>query len=619
MKRLVRLIPLFALALSFAACEPVTPDSPNQGGGTSSDDEGGNVVDEGEYESGNSSENTGTGTLADTYVVDASPDTPDKSNADIYWEANSFPTKVFVVFDGKTAKVEGNNKDVLNYISGANVVLDLQTKSVEGAEIIVRGTTTDGSLKIYGEKKHKLTLDGASITSLTGPAINDQCHKRVFVHVVSGTTVTLKDSETYYNDVYYLDESTKASEDRKAVIFSEGNMIFSGSGTLNVTGLQKHGICSDGFMYFRPGTAIKVSTTVKNAISANGDADDALGIYMAGGNIFATTSSSTGKGMKCNLDITIAGGHLEIQTSGDDAKGIVAGDDDVSTVGNIVIGTATEGPEIYIATKNASYSSVLETKAGWGGGGPGGGGGGWGGGGGPGGESSGNSPKGIKALGTVTVNNGDIYIFTAVEGGEGIESKLASTNSLVLKGGNIYLKCADDCINSAGQIVFSGANVFAYSTGNDAVDSNYGKNNSIVVNSGVVIAHAASSPEEGFDADSESRVSINGGTVLTTGGQQGGGGGSASHSQPLVRLSGKTISAGYFTVTDSDGKIVMCCYNPRAMNQSYSYISCPDFQSGTSYKYGVTTQAPTGTTKSWSTWYYYGGKASVSTGTINPS
>jgi len=597
---------------------PGKPDQENQNPSKSEDDEGGNVVDEGDYGSGDVTGGVETGDLSGTYKVDASPDTPDMGNADIYWEANSFDSKVFVVYDGTSATVEGTNNKVLTYIDGANVTLDLLTNSVSGVEIVVRGTTTDGSLKIYGDKKHKLTLDGASIKSLKTAAINDQCHKRVFVHVVSGKTVNLTDCDTYYNESYYIDETTKADEDRKGAIFSEGNMIFSGAGKLVVKGLQKHGISSDGFIYFRPGINIETSSTVKNAVSAKGDSEDGYGIYMAGGNVKATSSASSGKGLKCELDVAVIGGHLEIQTSGEDAKGIVAGDSDVSTVGNVVIGSSTSSPEVYIATKDASYSSVV-TK-----GGPGGGGG-WGGGGGPGGggwgeESNGNSPKAIKALGTVTVLNGDIYIFTAATGGEGIESKSAVANSIVLKGGNIYLQCKDDCINSAGQIVCSGANIYAYSTGNDAIDSNYGKTNSIVISGGVVIAHASSSPEEAFDADSHARVTINGGTVFTSGGLQGGGSSSSpSHSQPLASLNSYSLNSGFFTVTDSSGKVVMSCYVPRSLNQCYSFVSCPDFKSSTSYKYGVSSSAPSGYTASWLKYYYYGGTASVSTGTVKPS
>ena len=62
---------------------------------------------------------------------------------------------------------------------------------MKGVEYILSGTATDGSFKAYSEKKFKLTLNGLSLTSAQGAAINIQSGKRVFVEAVDGTVNTL--------------------------------------------------------------------------------------------------------------------------------------------------------------------------------------------------------------------------------------------------------------------------------------------------------------------------------------------------------------------------------------------------------------------------------------------
>lgn len=116
------------------------------------------------------------------------------------------------------------------------------TNSVSGVEITVSGKSDNGSLKIYGEKKTLLNLNGIELTSLIGPAINNQCKKRLFVNLASGTENKLTDATKYSDDHYYLNGNTSDSEDRKGCLFSEGNLIFSGTGSLIVAGKKKHGI-----------------------------------------------------------------------------------------------------------------------------------------------------------------------------------------------------------------------------------------------------------------------------------------------------------------------------------------------------------------------------------------
>ena len=115
----------------------------------------------------------------------------------------------------------------------------------------LEGTTTDGSFKIAdmdnsstddNNKKFILELNGVEITNPNGPAINIQSGKRVLVNMPKDKVNTLKDGAAY---------TETEGESQKGTFFSEGQLIFSGPGTLNVTSLGGHGICSDDYIRLR--------------------------------------------------------------------------------------------------------------------------------------------------------------------------------------------------------------------------------------------------------------------------------------------------------------------------------------------------------------------------------
>mgnify|MGYP000429392373 CR=1 FL=1 len=81
-------------------------------------------------------------------------------------------------------------------------------------------------------KSPSLRLRTYSLTNGSGAAINIQSGKRVFVELKAGTENNLTDASAY---------STVDGEDEKACFFSEGQLIFSGTGALTVTGNYKHG------------------------------------------------------------------------------------------------------------------------------------------------------------------------------------------------------------------------------------------------------------------------------------------------------------------------------------------------------------------------------------------
>ena len=260
-----------------------------------------------------------------------------------YVENTSWSTTVNITFDGETATVTGNPSSVFVAIDGAHVTI---TSTAKRVRYIVTGTTPNGSLKFYGDKKFQLQLNGADITNPTGAAINNQCGKSFYLVLNAGTVNTLRDGENY---------TMVEGEDQKGALFSEGQILVSGKGRLDIYSVGKHCMASDDYVFVRPGCQLYMNSTSGHGIKAKDyvyikggvinmeiAADGAKGIncdslvYITGGRTTIITSGtsrleldeqgnevSTGvAGVKADWNITMTGGKLNIKCTGDDAKGI---------------------------------------------------------------------------------------------------------------------------------------------------------------------------------------------------------------------------------------------------------------------------------------------------------
>ena len=260
-----------------------------------------------------------------------------------YVENTTWSTTVNITFDGETATVTGNPSTVFVAIDGAHVTI---TSTAKRVRYIVTGTTPNGSLKFYGDKKFQLQLNGADITNPTGAAINNQCGKSFYLVLNAGTVNTLRDGENY---------TMVEGEDQKGALFSEGQILVSGKGRLDIYSVGKHCMASDDYVFVRPGCQLYMNSTSGHGIKAKDyvyikggvinmeiAADGAKGIncdslvYITGGRTTIITSGtsrleldeqgnevSTGvAGVKADWNITMTGGTLNIKCTGNDAKGI---------------------------------------------------------------------------------------------------------------------------------------------------------------------------------------------------------------------------------------------------------------------------------------------------------
>ena len=233
-------------------------------------------------------------------VIPQEPDV-DLNDADDNIANTTFDRTVKVIFsdtegatvqdaDGLTVTVSGNDVTI-NNAGKSNIVYELS------------GSTADGFFKLYSAKKQAIRLNGVSIKNPNGAAINNQSKKRTFV-VVNGDN-SLADGATYTD--------TPSTEDEKAAFFSEGQLIFSGTGSLTVTAVGKSGISSDDYVRFMSSPTVKVNSTAGHAVRGKDY------ILVSDGSVEASASASMKKGFSSDSLVVIAGGVTDLKATGSSA------------------------------------------------------------------------------------------------------------------------------------------------------------------------------------------------------------------------------------------------------------------------------------------------------------
>lgn len=277
------------LAVTIASCSKEDEDAVTPGGSTT----GSTVTIDGTTTSSATAEgNTGTGTNIEDLIANS-----------------TFSSAVSIAF-GTTITITNPLAAKGVTITQANGDVTI-TSTVAEVEYILSGTTTNGSVKIYSDKKFKLTLNGVAITNADGPAINIQSSKRAFVVINDNTTNTLTDGAIY---------TASGTEDMKGTLFSEGQLIFSGNGNLSLKANNKHAIASDDYV-----RVISGNITVTGAASDGIHTNDAF--IADGGTLNITTS---GDGIQCEEGyVIINAGTFTIKVAD---KGISAAWDTDTTI-----------------------------------------------------------------------------------------------------------------------------------------------------------------------------------------------------------------------------------------------------------------------------------------------
>lgn len=579
MKR-ITIISTCALAVLFA-CTPIDPDGPQ------------NPEEEGNKENVTenftpeipSEENGYDGGTADDKKEDVVV-----SGDPIYWENVTFANKVNVTYSGNTAKVETTSANVKSYVTDADVAIDVT--GLGASEIIAKGTSTNGQIKIYGDSAVKLTLDGLKLTSEKSAAINIQNKAVAYIHLQDKTENTICDAAKQTDEAYYPEGVAAGDEKRNGAIYSKGSIVFSGTGVLQLTGKKKHGISVKSSMTVRPGATIAINDAADNCVKAEG-------ITILGGYIWAKTTGEAGKCLSSDADITVNGGVLKLYTTGNaiydadendtsSSAGMKADGNVTITGGEILCSSTGTGGKginvdgaltiddgtINVVTSGGKYvyNASLDLDS---------------------------SPKGIKAEGKIVINGGlvNIQVTGRSDGSEGLESK----SKITVNDGQVFVYAYDDAINVGGDypvgLEINGGKLFAFADNNDGIDSN-GK---IWVNGGLIIGSGSAAPEEGLDCDRSENFIVKGGIIIGTGGAAIST--SSSSTQRNVVYNGISAQTDSLVViVDPDGKTILKYKFPRTMSKLALFFSSPDIQSGKTYTV-YTGGSISGNTENWNGWF----------------
>ena len=293
--------------------------------------------------------------------------------------------KVYVSFSADAATVDipaALADSVSAEINGAYVTLTNKDISNE-IDVILSGASDNGGFTYNGSYKVSIILNGLSLTSQQGAALDIKSGKRVDLELVEGTVNTLVDY---------------ASGEQKGALYCKGHMEVSGAGSLSVTGNAKHAICTKEYLQLKKSTgAITIVSAASDAIHAgqyfqmNGgtltvdgstmgdgiqvetamrdsitEEKDTLSIpdltknhngqiIIKGGTINMDIDHEDCKGLKCDSLVTISGGTIAINANAGGSRGIqsegnmtiseISGDDNPTSITINVNGRRCTNPE----------------------------------------------------------------------------------------------------------------------------------------------------------------------------------------------------------------------------------------------------------------------------------
>ena len=449
-----------------------------------------------------------------------------------------------------------------------------------GGEVLIyelTGISSNGFFKVYGAKKQAIVLNGVGLTNPDGAALNNQNKKRTFI-VVKGVNFLSDSASAAY--------AQEGEEDLKAVLFSESQLIFSGSGQLTVNALNRQGksaVATDDYIRVMNSPILKVNagsgaghgfkgkdyvqlTSGSLIVSTAGDMKKGITtddyVLVEGGTHSVSVTGGVAwddedaeysgtAGVKADHYFAMTGGSLTIRNSGNGGKGINAGSYDFDAENHTLADSYISGGTLDISVSGSEQNDVSAkgVKIGW-----------------VTKEGSGDRAKVTGNAGNLIVSGGTIIINS--DHGEGLEVK----GDLRFDGGETYVSSTgDDAVNSQGNLTVNDGFLYACSSQNDAMDSN----GDTYLNGGYVMAICTKgTPEVAIDANTEDgyKLYINSGaTVVAYGGLERG----YSAAQSVYSMNG---TAGSWNTLYDGSKFIAAFKAPAGI--STFIVSAPSLSSG---------------------------------------
>ena len=386
-----------------------------------------------------------------------------------------------------------------------DLVLDDETVTItEGGVYNVTGTISNGSIIIDTTEDVKLILNNVSFTNESGPAIYVKQADNVYIETLEGTTSYITDGEDY------------SDTSLEAAIYSSDDLVFTGSGTLVVTGNYMDAIaCTDDLLFISgtyditavdDGIRGKDSVIIEDGnfkitagadgIKTTNEEDSTEGYIIIKNGTFDIDAVTDG--IQAITELNILNGTFDIKTTGltstSSAKGLKAGTSLIVTDGTFNIVTTDDAIHSYdVWIKGGTFTLSA-------------------------------SDDGIHADNSVIIDGGTITISKSYEGIEG--------SNITVNGGTITLTSSDDGFNVNG-----GADSSAYS-GTGATDSTTSGTHVLTITGGTIYVNAT-----GDGLDSNGSIVMSGGTVVVNG-PTNDGNGSLDYDETFTITGGILVASG---------------------------------------------------------------------------
>ena len=383
---------------------------------------------------------------------------------------------------------------------------------------VLTGTGTT-PLTLNSDNAYRLVLADAHLTSTDGPALHLQSPATAFIELQGHSSLA---------DAPVRTRRTDAQGDPvkpRGALSATGPLVIRGDGTLSINATAHHALTTAGHLRLSSGNlTLKVDT--RDGLRPT------QAFIMDGGRL--TIDAPTGKGIK------VSGKESAVQP-----LGFVAVND-----GHITIRSHDKGITTgWKPWRDARTPSTDDDP----------------------------DPR-------ITINGGTIDITTTGtpardtddEGDnnlspEGIEAK----SVLHVRGGNLKVITTDDSISAGMHLELSGGRTYAYSSHDDAVDSN----GTLTIAGGVLVAIShAPRPEGALDSDSN-RFAITGGTFVGIGAYSSTPTDSAC-TQNVITIP-TYVEAGRWTLRDAAGNVVFSYDLP--FRSGYMIASTPALARGATY------------------------------------
>lgn len=390
-----------------------------------------------------------------------------------------------IILSGSSAQCSSEGVEV----SGRTITI------AEEGVYLLSGALQEGMIVIAVKdtEKVQLVLDNASISNSANAAVYVKSADKVFITLAAGTVNTLENGGNY-----------AVLDDNKidGVIFAKCDLTVNGTGSLEITAAEGHGIVSKDDVRITGGNltitaaghgisgkdSVRIAdgtisiASGRDGIRSNHDTNAEKGfVYIRNGQL---TITSDGDGISASKTLQIDGGSFVITAGGGSngtaakdengepvsAKGLKSSEAMVVNGGIFVIDSLDDG--LHSNDNLMIYGGEYEIATG---------------------------DDGFHADEMLTIADGVINIAASYEGIEG--------KDVVISGGNIKLYAEDDGVNAAGGNDQSG---FGGPFGRDNFGS--GSDSSLLISGGVIYINA-----DGDGLDSNGSLTITGGEVYISG------------------------------------------------------------------------------------------------------